>query len=134
MSMKPKKIILFDGMCNFCDSTVNFIISHDPDEIFIFAPLQSSKGKELLQQFGLSTESFDSLVLLDGNRCYTKSTAALHIAKHLNGFLKIFYGFIIIPKPIRDFFYQIIAKNRYKWFGQKKCSLPSENIKKRFLQ
>jgi len=108
--MKTKKIILFDGMCNFCDSTVNFIISHDPDEIFIFAPLQSSKGKELLQQFGLSTESFDSLVLLDGNRCYTKSTAALHIAKHLNGFLKIFYGFIIIPKPIRDFFIRSLLK------------------------
>ncbi|WP_110111918.1 thiol-disulfide oxidoreductase DCC family protein [Bacillus sp. CGMCC 1.16541] len=128
------QIILFDGVCNLCEHSVQFIIKHDRHALFSFASLQSDIGEQLLEERGLSAQRIQSVVYLTDNHVYTSSTAALKIARHLDGGWKWFYFLIIIPKPIRDFFYRFIAKNRYKWFGKKdSCMLPNPQNKKRFL-
>ncbi|USK61580.1 thiol-disulfide oxidoreductase DCC family protein [Peribacillus asahii] len=127
------RVILFDGECNFCDQSVQFIIKRDPIGYYKFASLQSDIGKQLLKQFN-APEDMDSFFLIDHNKCYFKSSAALQVCKNLKGLWKIPYFLLIIPRPIRDFFYEIIAKNRYKWFGKKdNCLLPSPEIRNRFL-
>ena len=123
-------IIFFDGICNLCNSSVNFIITRDREARFKFAPLQSEIAKNYLDQ----TEEFESIVLLTNGGVYKKSTAALKIARELKGGWKLLYIFIILPKFLRDFFYDIIAKNRYKWFGKKDaCMVPTPELKSRFL-
>ncbi len=130
-----KLIILFDGVCNLCNSSVNFIIKHDTKEQFLFASLQSDAAKEILLQFSTKKLTLDSITLIDGNTIYEKSSAALQISKYLNGGYKLLYGFIIIPRFIRDWVYNIIAKNRYTWFGKKeKCMIPTSEIRNRFLR
>ena len=127
------RIVLFDGECNFCDHSVQFIIKRDPKGHFMFASIQSDIGKKLLNQFNVP-EDTNSFILIDKNKCYFKSTAALQICKNLKGLWKIPYFLLIVPRPIRDFFYGIIANNRYKWFGKREsCMLPSPDIRKRFL-
>lgn len=127
------KVVFFDGECNFCDHSVQFIIKRDPKGHFKFASLQSEVGKKLLKQFN-APENINSFILVDNNKCYVKSSAALHICKGLKGGWKLLYPLIIIPKPIRDFFYDILANNRYKWFGKKEsCMLPSPEVRERFL-
>ncbi len=127
-------IILFDGVCNFCDSSVNFIIDHDKKNMFKFAALQSEKGQEILGKFKLSKTDFDSFIFIENDNVYKKSTAVLKIAKGLGGIYSITYPFIIIPKFIRDFFYNLIAKNRYKLFGKKDaCRIPTPEFKSKFL-
>lgn len=129
-----RRIILFDGVCNFCDSSVQFILKRDPKGYYKFAPLQGESGKKLLKEFGLS-ENLDSIVYIEDNRYYKKSAAALQICRNLNGASRLFVLFKIVPTPIRDFFYDIIAHNRYKWFGKKDtCSIPSPEIRSRFLE
>lgn len=129
-----RHIILFDGVCNLCNGTVQFIIKRDKKGIFKFASLQSTIGQSLLKQFNLSTDTFHSFVYIKNNEYFTKSTAALSIAKELGGVWKLLYGFIIIPKFIRDSIYNLISKNRYKVFGKSEtCMLPTTNIKERFL-
>lgn len=128
-----KSIILFDGECNFCDKSVQFILKRDPNGYFHFASLQSDIGKQLLKEFNVPN-NINSLVLIENNQYYIKSSAALRICKKLKGVWKIFYVFVIVPKPLRDYFYSIVAKNRYKWFGKKnECMLPSPEVRKRFL-
>ncbi|WP_456462225.1 thiol-disulfide oxidoreductase DCC family protein [Lutibacter sp.] len=130
-----KLIILFDGVCNLCNSSVNFIIKLDTKEQFLFASLQSDAAKEILLQFSTKKLTLDSIILIDDSNIYEKSSAALQISKHLNGGYKLLYGFIIIPKFIRDWVYDIIAENRYKWFGKKeKCMIPTSEIRNRFLR
>ncbi|WP_456424654.1 thiol-disulfide oxidoreductase DCC family protein [Lutibacter sp.] len=130
-----KLIILFDGVCNLCNSSVNFIIKHDTKEQFLFASLQSDAAKEILLQFSTKKLTVDSIMLIEGKNIYEKSSAILQISKHLNSGYKVLYGFIIIPKFIRDWVYDIIAKNRYKWFGKKeKCMIPTPEIKNRFIE
>lgn len=127
-----EKIILFDGECNFCDRSVQFIIKRDPKGIFKFASLQSEIGKEICKKYNVP--NIDSLVLIDNNNYYLKSSAALKICRQLKGLWKLLYIFFIIPKPIRDFAYETFAKNRYKWFGKKdSCMIPSPEDRKRFL-
>lgn len=127
------KIVLFDGECNFCDHSVQFIIKRDPNAHYKFASLQSDIGQRLVESYQVPS-NMDSLLLIDGDHCYHQSTAALHICKHLSGGWKFFYYLLIIPRPIRDKVYQWVAKNRYKWFGKKdQCMLPSPEIRKRFL-
>lgn len=128
-----EQIILFDGDCNFCDKSVQFIIKRDFVGFYKFASLQSEIGQKLIQQYNIPT-NLDSFILVTDQKWYAKSSAALHVCKNLNGLWKIFYTLLIIPRPIRDLFYHIIAKNRYKWFGKKDhCILPSPEIRKRFL-
>jgi len=127
------KIILFDGVCQFCDRSVQFIFKRDKKGHFKFASLQSDLAKQLLSRYNVAKD-VDSLVLLDGNNYYIKSTAALRICKNLSGFWKLGYFLLVIPRPFRDFVYQLIAKNRYNWFGKKEaCTIPSPEMRKRFL-
>ncbi|MGN7476768.1 thiol-disulfide oxidoreductase DCC family protein [Solibacillus silvestris] len=128
-----KHIVLFDGECNFCDASVQFIIMRDRKALFQFASLQSDVGAALLKQYEVP-ENTDSIVFVEDGKYYTESTAALKIARNLSGLWKLFYAFIVVPKPVRDLVYRRIAKNRYKWFGKKQeCLLPSPEQRKRFL-
>jgi predicted DCC family thiol-disulfide oxidoreductase YuxK len=126
-------IILFDGVCNFCDRSVLFIIKNDKQAIYKFASIQSDAGQELIKKHNVPAD-IDSIILIENNTCYYKSTAALRICRNLSGGWKLLSCLLIIPKPFRDYFYEIIARNRYKWFGKKdQCMLPSPEIRKRFL-
>ncbi len=128
------QIILFDGVCNFCNSSINFIIDHDPEKHFKFAPLQSDFGQKTLLRFNKNTEDFDSVILLKKNQLYQKSEAALEITQYLSGFWKYLVVFKILPTFILNFFYDIIAKNRYRIFGKSDtCRMPTSDLKERFL-
>lgn len=127
-------VVLFDGVCNLCSSVVKFTISRDPDGIFRFASLQSEAARFFLNKFGLSTEDFDSFVLIERDKHFLRSTAVLRLCKRLKGLWPLLYLLIIIPRPLRDFVYNIVAENRYKWFGKKEeCFVPSPDINSRFL-
>lgn len=129
-----KKIVLFDGICNFCNQSVQFIIRRDPKQHFQFASLQSNMGEKLKKELQIP-HHLDSLIVIEENRYYTKSTAALKIARHLQSPFRLFYVLIVVPKPIRDIVYQWIAKNRYKWFGKRSsCMIPNATDRKRFLE
>lgn len=127
-------IILFDGVCNFCNGAINFVLKQDKKGIFRFAPLQSESGQKLLQQYNLSKEDFDSFVLIDEGKVYKKSSASLRVMNKLPWYWKGLQIFRIIPTFLRDAIYDFIAKRRYKWFGKKdQCMLPASEIKNRFL-
>lgn len=130
----PNHIILFDGVCNLCNKSVQFVIKRDKQAKFKFAALQSEAGQNLLKNHQLSQQNFDSVVYLHNNKVYERSTAALHILKELGGAWKLLYGFIIIPAFIRNKVYDAIAQNRYKiWGKQDSCIIPTPDLQKRFL-
>jgi len=128
------RIVLFDGDCNFCDASVQFIIKRDPSTHFYFASLQSEIGQELLKKHMVPAE-VDSLVLVENDKAYIKSSAALRIAKKLDGLWHLLYIFILVPRKLRDYVYDFFSSNRIKWFGKKddRCALPSPDVRKRFL-
>jgi predicted DCC family thiol-disulfide oxidoreductase YuxK len=127
-------IVLFDGVCNFCNGSVNFIIEHDGAGYFKFAPLQSDAGKELLDKFGINTDETDSIILVEDEKAYMYSTAALRIARKLSGMWSWLYVLRVAPRFIRDFFYKLFAKYRYRLFGKKEvCMMPTPEIRQRFL-
>ena len=129
------QIVLFDGVCNLCNSTVKFIIARDPSAVFRFAPLQSLAGKALLAKYNLSEDNLESFVYIRKGQAQTRSSAALLVLKDIGGFWSVLYGFIIIPRPIRDWAYDIIARSRYSIFGRmESCMVPTPDIKKRFLE
>lgn len=129
-----KKIVLFDGVCNLCSSSVQFILKKDQKDQFLFGSLQGDAGQEYLKKFNLPADAFNSFMLVEGETLYTSSTAALRMLKHLGGGWKLLYGFIVTPKFIRDAVYNWIAKNRYKWFGKKDaCWMPTPALKAKFL-
>ena len=128
------KIILFDGVCNLCNSSVQFIIKRDKKNQFLFASLQSRTGQEYLRKFNLPADTFNSFLLVEDDHYYTRSASALRIARSLSGGWPLLYAFIIVPRFIRDAVYNLIAKNRYKWFGkQEACRVPTPDLKKKFL-
>jgi predicted DCC family thiol-disulfide oxidoreductase YuxK len=128
-----ERIILFDGVCNLCNSSVQFIINRDPYGHFKFASLQSDIGQTLLRERGYKTE-INSFILIEDHKVYKKSTAALRVCMKLSGMWRILTVFRVIPPVLRDCLYDLIAKNRYKWFGKKEsCMLPSAEMKQRFL-
>jgi predicted DCC family thiol-disulfide oxidoreductase YuxK len=132
--MKPKNIILFDGVCNFCSDSVSFILSRDPKENFCFASMQSEPGQKLLEAHGLPKNDFKSFVLIVGDKHFKKSTAALKVAAGLSGFWPLLSVLEYIPPRIRDFGYDLIANNRYTLFGTKsECMVPSAEVRSRFL-
>jgi predicted DCC family thiol-disulfide oxidoreductase YuxK len=134
VNMDTGAVILFDGVCNLCNRGVQSIIKKDTKKQFRFASLQGKTGQALLRQFNLPVTDLNSFVLIEGDKAYIKSTAALRIAKLAGGFWKILYGFIIVPRFIRDGVYNIIARNRYKWFGRREeCMIPTPELKERFL-
>jgi predicted DCC family thiol-disulfide oxidoreductase YuxK len=138
-------VVLFDGVCNFCDASVNFVIEHDTAGYFKFAPLQSDVGKQLAEENGLASKvsgaepmddliPIDSVILIEDGRSYAHSTAALRIVRHLGAPWSWLYSLIIVPAPVRDFFYRLFAKYRYRVFGRKdQCMLPSPEVRARFL-
>jgi predicted DCC family thiol-disulfide oxidoreductase YuxK len=132
--MDNNKIVLFDGVCNLCNSSVQFIIKHDRKKQFLFASLQGKFGQEVLKKNNFSTESLNTLILIEGDKIFTRSTGVLRMMKHLGGGWSLLYGFIIFPKFIRDAVYNWVSKNRYKWFGKKEeCMIPTIELKERFL-
>jgi predicted DCC family thiol-disulfide oxidoreductase YuxK len=133
---QDKKIILFDGFCNLCDSSVQYVIKHDKRDAFRFVSLQSELGQKILKHIGINPMHIDSIVLYEpGISYYYKSTAALHIAKGLSGIFTLGTIFTILPTGLRDSVYDYVAKNRYKLYGQKEtCMIPSPELKAKFLE
>ena len=133
--MENKKIILFDGVCNLCNSSVQFVIKRDKKDIFRYAALQSETGQALVKQRHIDTSKVDSIILIEpGVAYYTKSDAALEIAQDLGGLWKLTAVFTWIPTSIRNSIYNLVAKNRYKWFGkQDACMIPTPELKAKFL-
>lgn len=130
-----KKIILFDGICNLCNTSVQYIIKNDQKDIFRFVSLQSELGQKITKHLGISDRNIDSIVLYEPGRAYfLKSDAALKIAKNLGGFLSWLAVFSFLPKFFRDYIYDYIATNRYKWYGKKEsCMIPTPELKTKFL-
>jgi predicted DCC family thiol-disulfide oxidoreductase YuxK len=127
-------VILFDGVCNFCNGAINFVLKQDKKGVFRFAPLQSEAGRRLLQQYNLPTEEFESFVLIDQGKVYKKSNAALRVMNKLPWYWKESQIFRVIPTIFRDAIYDFIARNRYKWFGKKdQCMVPTPEMRSRFL-
>jgi predicted DCC family thiol-disulfide oxidoreductase YuxK len=127
-------LVLFDGVCVFCNRSVNFIIAHDPAARFRFAPLQSPLGQSMLARCGLQQAGIDSVVLIEGGRCYRKSTAALRIAHRLTGWWPWTFFLVMVPAQLRDLVYDWFARHRYRWFGQlKMCLMPTPEVRQRFL-
>jgi predicted DCC family thiol-disulfide oxidoreductase YuxK len=127
-------IILFDGICNLCNSSVQLIIRRDPTGYFKFASLQSETGQRLIKQYGISKQ-IDSLIVIEKQKVYIKSSAALQICRKLTGFWRFFLILSVLPPFFRDSLYDLVAKNRYNWFGKRdSCMLPTAETKKRFLE
>ncbi|MBW1296991.1 thiol-disulfide oxidoreductase DCC family protein [Aquimarina litoralis] len=135
MNIEGKKIILFDGVCNLCNGAVNFIIKRDKNDVFRYASLQSEIGKQLAAERGVDTSQLDTILLIEPDEgYYHKSTAALQIAKQLSGGYPLLSVFLILPKFLRDWVYDFIAKNRYKWFGKRdNCVIPTPELKALFI-
>lgn len=127
-------IILFDGVCNLCNSSVLFMIKHHKKDRFRFAALQEPYGAFLVDKYRIDTKKIDSIILIENGKAYWRSTAALRVARHLNGGYPLLYAFMIIPRFIRDGVYNIISRNRYKWFGKKdQCMIPTPELKSLFV-
>ncbi|MEO5683696.1 MAG: thiol-disulfide oxidoreductase DCC family protein [Chitinophagaceae bacterium] len=129
-----KKIVLFDGVCNLCNSSVQFILKRDKKDQFLFGSLQGKTGQAYLRQFNLPADTFNSFMLVEEGKLYSRSAGALRMLKHLGGAWSMLYAFIIVPSFIRDGVYNWISRNRYKWFGKEEsCWLPSPAFKAKFL-
>ena len=130
-----KKIILFDGVCNLCEASVQFVIQHDKKDIFRFVALQSELGQKIIHHIGIQNQNIDSVILYKpGVAYYYKSSAALQIAKNLGGFYHFGTFFKIIPTGLRNVLYDFVAKNRYQWYGKKEsCMIPTAELKAKFL-
>lgn len=127
-------LLLFDGICNLCNSSVQFIIKSDTKNVFTFASLQSDAAKDILLHFNSTFLNLNSVILINNNKIHTKSTAIIKIGQLLGGFFIFVVILYIIPKFIRDYIYDFVAKNRYKWFGKRKtCMSPTASLKNRFL-
>jgi predicted DCC family thiol-disulfide oxidoreductase YuxK len=130
-----KKLVLFDGICNLCNSAVLTIIKHDKKNVFLFAALDSDTGKKVTQHLNIDVNKIDSIILYEPNVSYEiKSTAALKIAQDFGGIWWLTQLFFVIPESIRNYVYDFIARNRYKWFGKKdQCMLPNTELKAKFI-
>lgn len=128
-----KGIILFDGVCNYCNTMVNFALKRDKKDFLLFAPLQSDAGSALREKYGVAP-SVDSFIYIEKEKAYLYSTAALKVSKHLSGGWPLMAAFFIVPAFIRDGVYKWIARNRYKWFGKKDtCMIPTPAVRAKFL-
>jgi predicted DCC family thiol-disulfide oxidoreductase YuxK len=129
------KVILFDGVCNLCNGLVNWIIDRDKKKIFQFSSLQSVYGQDTIKRLHLTGQYLDTIVYVDGDKSYQRSAAVLHLLRDLGGIYSLCFIFIIVPSFISDFFYNIVARNRYKWFGRRDtCRVPTPELKSRFLE
>jgi predicted DCC family thiol-disulfide oxidoreductase YuxK len=129
-------VILFDGVCNLCNGSVQFMIARDPHEHFRFASIQSDAGEKLMREHGIEPPKGDpsSIMLIEDGKAYERSTAALRIVRHLRFPWNLAWVFVIVPRPLRDVVYKFIASHRYKWFGKKDvCMVPTPELRARFL-
>ncbi|KGE87210.1 MAG: thiol-disulfide oxidoreductase DCC family protein [Phaeodactylibacter xiamenensis] len=134
MNTTEHPVLLFDGVCNLCNGSVQFIIERDPDARFRFASLQSEEGQAVLSRFENRPSDLSSVVLIQDDQLYARSEAALRVARQLGGGWSLLYAFIVVPRPIRNAVYDWIARNRYRWFGKKDaCMIPSPDLQSRFL-
>jgi len=133
---KHKQLILFDGVCNLCNASVQYVIKHDKKDMFLFAALQGVVGQQIIKEYDIDTDKTDSIILYSGKQKLSyKSTAALNIAKHLGFPINLMTLFFIIPLVIRNWVYDIIARNRYKWYGKRdQCMIPAPELKSKFLE
>ena len=129
-----QSIVLFDGVCNLCNGAVTFLIRNDKNDRFRFAALQSEMGVDLTTKYGIDTQEVDSIVLIENDKAYVRSDAALRIAKRMSGAYPLLYVFVIIPRFLRDPIYKWVARNRYRWFEKKnQCMIPTPELKAKFL-
>ncbi|QLG46973.1 thiol-disulfide oxidoreductase DCC family protein [Costertonia aggregata] len=130
-----KKIVLFDGVCNLCNASIQFVIKRDTNDVFRYAALQSEVGQKLVSERGLDTSQIDSIILIEpGVAYYTKSDAALEIGKHLRGYRTLSSLLKLIPSGFRNIIYDFVARNRYKWYGkQDDCMIPTPELQAKFL-
>ncbi len=134
MSDRENDVLLFDGICNLCNRFVQFLITRDTKRKFKFASLQSEAGQQILNRFKLDQKKFNSFVLIKEDQYFIKSTAALIVLKELGGGWKLFYAFILLPRPIRDAVYNLVSKSRYRVFGKRAtCMIPTPEQADRFL-
>jgi len=132
--MENQRIIAFDGVCNFCNAYVNFVIRRDPEARFLFTPIQSETGRSLLSRFQLDPRNLETFVLVKEEKCLVRSDALLEIMRELGGCWKVLYLFVLVPRPLRDCIYDLVARNRYRWFGRRdSCMVPTEDVRSRFL-
>lgn len=132
--MSEGPIILFDGVCNLCNHAVQFVLARDPKEQFRFASLQSPAGMDLVKKLGAEAQNMNSMVLIAAGAAYTRSDAALRIAARLSGLWPALRILLLVPRPIRNWAYDVVAKNRYRWFGKSSaCMAPSPELRSRFL-
>ena len=133
--MDDQYIVIFDGVCNFCNGAVNFIIWRDPDGRFAFTPMQSEAGKRLIEKHGPTAVGGDTFLLIKDGDCYERTDAALEITKSLTGFWYLFNVFRVLPRPVRDYFYSLFARNRYALFGKRDtCMIPTAEVRSRFIE
>lgn len=133
MKIMDERIVVFDGVCNFCSWSVRFILNHDVHGRIRFAPLQSETGRNLLEQNGIDPTNPETFLFVDGGRVYTLSDAALEIAKHLGAwrYLRVLR---VVPRDLRDWAYSVLARNRYRWFGKRDvCFIPTQEQRSRFI-
>jgi predicted DCC family thiol-disulfide oxidoreductase YuxK len=127
-------IVLFDGVCNLCNGFVRFVIARDGEGRFHFAPLQGEAARRLIREAGGLDAAGDSIVLIEGGQLFTRSSAALRIARRLSSLWPLAYALIVVPRPVRDWAYDAVARNRYRWFGTRDvCMAPTPELKARFL-
>ena len=129
-----KKVVIFDGICNLCSHSVQFILRHEAKPEILFASLQSTPGARLLREFNFNPDDAKTFVLISGGQAYVKSTAAIRVARQLRGAWKLLAAAWFIPRPIRNYLYDVVARNRYRWFGQlDACMVPTPELANRFL-
>ena len=132
--VRHERVIVFDGVCNWCNAWVNFTIDHDPQGKFKLGMLQSEQAKQILQTFNFPLENFETFLLLEHRRVFTKSTAALRIVRQLSGFWPLLYLFIVVPRPLRDAAYDVVARYRYTLMGKAEtCRVPTPKERARFV-
>jgi predicted DCC family thiol-disulfide oxidoreductase YuxK len=135
MEPVPDHVVVFDGVCNFCSWSVSFIIAHDKRALFRFAALQSAAGRELCQRSGIDPDQVDAVLLFQRDRVRRRSDAALAIATAFGGPWRLLAVFWLVPRPVRDWLYGIVARRRYRWFGQRTtCLVPTDEIRHRFIE
>jgi predicted DCC family thiol-disulfide oxidoreductase YuxK len=132
--MDSRNIVVFDGVCHFCNGAVNFIIKRDPKGVFAFAPMQTDLAKQLMRKHKIYNVDIDTFLLIKNDQCFVFSTAALEITKDLTGCWFLFNVFKVVPSSIRDYFYKMFARHRYTLFGkQETCLIPSDELKSRYI-